>query len=179
MPHVLQEHAALGHDVALLRSHAHTCTHTCTHMHMHTHAHTGRITTHMATLLQYPLWLLTALRAKPGGLAWHSGLCTVHLIPHQCSWVQLQPWVQIPCLPHPSESVGRSIMSDSFADPMDCSPLRRLCPWNSPGKNTGVGCHSLLQGIFPTQGLNPGSCIAGRFFTILATREVSTKLRDD
>ena len=27
-----------------------------------------------------------------------------------------------------------------------------LCPWDSPGKNTGVGCHSLLQGIFPTQG---------------------------
>ena len=29
-------------------------------------------------------------------------------------------------------------------------------PWNSPGQNTGVGSHSLLQGIFPTQGLNPG-----------------------
>ena len=29
-------------------------------------------------------------------------------------------------------------------------------PWNSPSKNTGVGSHSLLQGIFPTQGLNPG-----------------------
>ena len=33
---------------------------------------------------------------------------------------------------------------------------RLLCPWNSPGKNTGVGCHALLQGIFPTQGLNLG-----------------------
>ena len=31
-----------------------------------------------------------------------------------------------------------------------------LCPWNSPGKNTGVDCHSLLQGIFLTQGSNPG-----------------------
>ena len=29
------------------------------------------------------------------------------------------------------------------------------CPWDVPGKNTGVGCHFLLQGIFPTQGLNP------------------------
>ena len=29
-----------------------------------------------------------------------------------------------------------------------------LCPWDFPGKNTGVGCHLLLQGIFPTQGLN-------------------------
>ena len=35
-------------------------------------------------------------------------------------------------------------------------PTRFLCPQNSPGKNTGMGCHSLLQGIFPTQGLNPG-----------------------
>ena len=35
-------------------------------------------------------------------------------------------------------------------------PGRLLCPWNSPGKNTEVGCHSLLQGIFPTQGLNLG-----------------------
>ena len=31
-----------------------------------------------------------------------------------------------------------------------------ISPWNSPGQNTGVGSHSLLQGIFPTQGLNPG-----------------------
>ena len=30
-----------------------------------------------------------------------------------------------------------------------------LCPWDFPGKNTGVDCHFLLQGIFPTQGLNP------------------------
>ena len=30
-----------------------------------------------------------------------------------------------------------------------------LCPWDFPGKNTRVGCHFLLQGIFPTQGLNP------------------------
>ena len=31
---------------------------------------------------------------------------------------------------------------------------RLLCPWNFPGKDTGMGCHFLLQGIFPTQGLN-------------------------
>ena len=34
-----------------------------------------------------------------------------------------------------------------------------LCPWNPPGKNTGVGCHDLLQGIFLTQGLNHVSWI--------------------
>ena len=33
--------------------------------------------------------------------------------------------------------------------------MRLLCPWNFPGKNTGGGYHFLLQGIFPTQGLNP------------------------
>ena len=35
-------------------------------------------------------------------------------------------------------------------------PTSLLCPWDFPGKNTGVGCHFLLQGIFPTQGLNLG-----------------------
>ena len=35
-------------------------------------------------------------------------------------------------------------------------PTRLLCPWDSPGQNTGVGFHALLQGIFPTQGSNPG-----------------------
>ena len=48
-----------------------------------------------------------------------------------------------------------------------------LCPWDSPGKNTGVGCHALLQGIFPTQGLNLHSlmspALSGRFFTTSTT----------
>ena len=35
-------------------------------------------------------------------------------------------------------------------------PTKLLHPWDSPGKNTGVGCHFLLQGIFSIQGLNPG-----------------------
>ena len=38
----------------------------------------------------------------------------------------------------------------TLCDHLDCSP------WNSPGQNTGVGSHSLLQGILPTQGSNPG-----------------------
>ena len=44
-------------------------------------------------------------------------------------------------------------------------PTSLLCPWDSPGKNTGMGCHSLLQKIFPTQGSNPVSFIAGKFFS--------------
>ena len=42
-----------------------------------------------------------------------------------------------------------------FATP--CKPIRRLCPQNSPGEYTGVVCHFLLQGIFMTQGIKPGS----------------------
>ena len=38
--------------------------------------------------------------------------------------------------------------------PLGPYPARLLCPWNSPGKNTGEGCHALLQGIFLTQGSN-------------------------
>ena len=48
-----------------------------------------------------------------------------------------------------------SVMSDSL-QPHGLLPSRLLCPWDFPGKNTAVGCHFLLQGIFPTQGSNPG-----------------------
>ena len=51
--------------------------------------------------------------------------------------------------------VSSSVMSDSLR-PHGLGPARLLCPWDFPDKNTGVGCHSLLQGIFLTQGLNPG-----------------------
>ena len=44
----------------------------------------------------------------------------------------------------------------TLCDPMDCSPSGSSVHGDSPGKNTGVGCHAFLQGIFPTQGLNPG-----------------------
>ena len=46
-------------------------------------------------------------------------------------------------------------MTDSL-QPHRLQPARLLCPWNSPGKNPGVGSHSLLQGIFLTQGSTPG-----------------------
>ena len=42
----------------------------------------------------------------------------------------------------------------TLCNPMDCSPLGSSFHGDSPGKNTGVGCHALLQGIFPTQGSN-------------------------
>ena len=52
-------------------------------------------------------------------------------------------------------SINRSIMSNSLR-PCGLQPTKLLCPWSFPGKNTGVGCHALLQEIFPTQGSNLG-----------------------
>ena len=81
--------------------------------------------------------------------------------------------VQFVCVP------SRSVMSDSL-QPHGLYPARLLCPWNSPDKSTGVSSHSLLQGIFQTQGSNPGflHCrqilfffFAGRFFSVWATGE--------
>ena len=51
---------------------------------------------------------------------------------------------------HESESESHSVMPNSLQSHGLCSP------WNSPGQDTGVGSLSLLQGIFPTQVLNPG-----------------------
>ena len=61
-----------------------------------------------------------------------------------------------------------------LSDPMDCSPPGLLCSWDFPGENNGVGFHFLLQGIFLTQGLNPVSCTACRFFTNWTMREDSS-----
>ena len=46
-----------------------------------------------------------------------------------------------------------SVMDESL-QPCLPSPTKLFCPWNSPGKNTGMGFHALLQGIFPMQGQN-------------------------
>ena len=50
--------------------------------------------------------------------------------------------------------LSRSVMSNCFR-PRGLKLARLLCPWDFPGKNTGVVCHFLLQGIFLTQGSNP------------------------
>ena len=54
-----------------------------------------------------------------------------------------------------SESVNCSAVFNSLP-PHVLWPARLLCPWDSPGKNMGMGSHSLLQGIFPNQGSNSG-----------------------
>ena len=51
--------------------------------------------------------------------------------------------------------VSRSVVPNSLR-PHGLQSTRFLCPWDFPGRDTGVGCHFLLQGIFPTQGSNLG-----------------------
>ena len=65
-------------------------------------------------------------------------------------------------------AAAASVVSNSMR-PHRRKPARLPHPWDSPGKNTGVGCHSLPQGIFLTQGSNPLSlmspALAGGFLT--------------
>ena len=56
-------------------------------------------------------------------------------------------------------------LSPTLCNAMD-EPSRLFRPWNFPGKNTGVGCHFLLQGIFPTQRSN-FPVLGGGFFTTI------------
>ena len=58
--------------------------------------------------------------------------------------------------------------------PHGLQPARLLCPWDSPGKNTGVGGHALLQGIFPTQESNPGPPYCRQILYHLSHQESST-----
>ena len=67
-----------------------------------------------------------------------------------------------------SESESHSVVSDSL------QPHGLYSPWNSPGQNTGVGSLSLLQGIFPTQGLNPGLLHCRRILYQLSHKENTT-----
>ena len=63
-----------------------------------------------------------------------------------------------------------SVMSDSL-QPHGLQPARLLCPWDSPNKNSGVDCHSLLQRIFLTQGSNPGLLHCRQILYHLSYRE--------
>ena len=73
-------------------------------------------------------------------LLWACFLCLGELFPYK-----------IPAFDKVYFSCAKSLqLCSTVCDPVDCRPSRLLCPWYSPGKNTGVGCHTLLQGIFPT-----------------------------
>ena len=61
-------------------------------------------------------------------------------------------------------SVNFSAVSNSW-QPHGLKPATLLCPWNSPGKNTGVGCHPLFQGIFQLRDQTRVLCIATELFS--------------
>ena len=79
-------------------------------------------------------------------IKWYTFILLIHL---------LDTRIQTDVKAHNIDIVCRSVVSDSLR-PHALEAFRLLCPWDSPGKNTGVGCHSYLQGIFPTQQSNPG-----------------------
>ena len=70
-----------------------------------------------------------------------------------------------------------SVVSNSLI-PHGLEPVSLLCPWHSPGKNTGVGFHVFLQGIVPTQGLklHYSPALASEFFINSATWEARGEL---
>ena len=75
-------------------------------------------------------------------------------------------------------NVSSSFMSDSLWSHR-LQPARLLSPWDSPGKNTGVDCHSLLQRIFPTQGSNPGLLHCRQILYCLSYREDQSGIKSD
>ena len=76
---------------------------------------------------------------------------SIQLVQFICMEVLIYVWISINN--SENESVSPSIISDSL-QLHGLKPTRLLCPRNSPGKNTGVGCSSLLQGIFLTHRSN-------------------------
>ena len=130
------------------------------------------------------LIILEARNLRSESLDWNqdvTGQCSsggsgeISPLPPPGSWLpaSLQLWPHhsilcLLCLTATSSSVFSRLLYFSYKwniksvtqcptlcnQPMDSTRL--LCPWNSPGKNTEVGSHSLLQGIFPAQESNPG-----------------------
>ena len=108
----------------------------------------------LTQLLSHPRWrpqplshtALVPCSSSPRSETWGDpdGLCQVNILQvsllsrlhHVCVCICLVP----------------SVLSDAMW-PSGLQPAQLLCPWDSPGKNTGVACHA--QGIFPTQGSNP------------------------
>ena len=96
--------------------------------------------------LFFPLYLIL----------WHITLISFHMLNQSCI-LRINPvW---------SEVKVASVASNSL------QLLGLYSPWNSPCQNTGAGSHSLLQGIFPTQGSNPGLLHCRWILYCWATRE--------
>ena len=143
---------------------------------------TGSRTWALAGNANYPAPPQTNWVRKNGGGAQQSVLASL--------WVTLRVWEPLVLTTNPanshwagtvlglglrtlwSESASRSAVSDFLW------PHGLYSPWNSPGQKIRVSSCSLLQGIFPTQGSNPGLPHCSRFFTSWATREDRTQRKN-
>ena len=151
-------------------THTHVCARRCTHTHTHTHT-----MSRIVCISPTPSW--DSASSVPLHLLLLSSECSflicllIHSIKHAMSrvisLVNPSPFLlSSPSLPTElispsSEAVLDFFVSIIIAHKMKmkvahCVWLFATPPWNSPGQNTGVGSPSLLQGIFPTQGSNPG-----------------------
>ena len=120
-------------------------------------------------------------------------LCTPSIIPS--SWMigqeggRAQPWKEWQRMRRTTwvqDGRGASIVerkesevaqSSNSLRPHGLWPTRLLHPWDCPGKNTGVGCHFLLQGSFLTQGSNPGPPHCRQTLSCLSPREAAIVTR--
>ena len=112
-------------------------------------SHPSRLSTHLALPLTHGVCIFLAL-------------CL--LLPHCLVLPQFSacPWSSTPSLSLSCPCiVAKSCLT--FCDPVDCNPPSSFCPWDFSGKNTGVGCHFLVQGNLPDPDFI--SCLAGSFFT--------------
>ena len=113
-----------------------------------THGHFSR-----ADMLYSP----TGLGSMSDQKQWFESCCS-RKCPQGGSTSQCPSWI-------PGATSGLCLVAKlcpTLCDPMDSSPPGSSLHGDSPGKNTGVSCHALLQGIFPTQGWNPGLRCYGR-----------------
>ena len=102
----------------------------------------------------FPQWWLTTVEKNVWKFKWE-------LIDEQ-----VQTTIIIVCIPSMYTKYVYSVAQSclTLCNPMDCSLPGSFCPWNFLGRNTGAGCHFLLQGILPTH-ISLFASLAGRFFT--------------
>ena len=102
---------------------------------------------------------------------------------YHCSWSGFERWIEFryedrrPVVGLMNVKVLAAQMCLTLCSPMDCSPPGSSVHGDSPGKNTGVGSHALLQGSPQPRDQTQVSCIAGRFFTFWATNKAGAHKR--